>query len=215
MTLTLQTQKREAGKAKNAALRAEGLMPIIAYGPKDEAISLTVVNKEFAKVWKQAGESSVITLEIDGTSKDALIQDVSVDPVTEQYLHADFYLIEKGKKVQVAVPLTFVGEAPAVKTLGGALVKVMHELEIEAMPKDLPHDIEVSLSGLVGFDSRIKVADLKLPAGVVAITDAEEVIALVGAAGEEVAETDTPIDLSAIEVEKKGKKEEDSEAAAE
>lgn len=214
MNFTLQAEKREANKAANKVLVSRGFMPIVAYGPKDEPMHLAVASKDFAKVFKAAGESAVVTLNLEGGSKDALIQDVTVHPVSGEYLHADFYVMEKGKKVEVSVPLVFVGESPAVKA-GGALVKVVHELEIEAMPKDLPHDIEVDISSLVDFDARITVADLKLPAGVMAKAEGEEVVALVGQAGEEVVETETPIDLSAIEVEKKGKKDEEEIPAAE
>ena len=100
------------------------------------------------KSWKQAGESSVIHLTGKDIDHEVLIQDIDLDPVTDNVRHADFYVIEKGKKVTVRVPLEFTGVAPAVKDLGGILVKVIHELEIEAMPKDLPHNLSVDISKL-------------------------------------------------------------------
>lgn len=210
MKLTIQKRTETAD-----AVRATGNIPAVFYGPKAESTPITVNGPEFIKVWRQAGESSVITLTGLGEDHDALIHDISKDPVKDTVTHVDFYVIEKGKKVQVAVPLEFVGEAAAVKTLGGVLIKVMHELEIEAMPKDLPHAIEVDISSLVDFDAQIKVSDIKLPAGVTAEIDGDEVVALVSAPKEETEDAPTTIDMSAIGIsEERGKKEED-EASAE
>ena len=158
-----------------------------------------------------AGESTVVTVKTEGGDKDTLIHAIEYHPVSGEPLHADFYIIEKNKPVQVHVPLEFEGEAPAVKQLGGNLVKVLHEIEIEALPKDLPQEIKVDISSLATLDSQLTVADIKLPAGVTAITDLLEVVASISTAGEEVVE-EAPVDLSSIEVEKKGKQEEGEEA---
>ena len=206
MKLTIQKRTETAD-----AVRATGNIPAVFYGPKAESTPITVNGPEFIKVWRHAGESSVITLTGLGEDHDALIHDISKDPVRDTVTHVDFYVIEKGKKVQVAVPLEFVGEAAAVKTLGGVRLKVIHELEIEAMPKDLPHAIEVDISSLVDFDTQIKVSDIKLPAGVTAEIDGDEVVALVSAPKEESEEeAPTTIDMSAIGIsEERGKKEEE------
>src|SRR5690606_26337192 len=108
----------------------------VFYGPKEEAVAVSFDRARFEKVLREAGESTVVTLTGVGEDKDTLIHDVQLHPVTDQPLHVDFYVLEKGKKVQTHVPLEFTGEAPAVKSLGGTLMKVLHELEIEAMPKD-------------------------------------------------------------------------------
>jgi large subunit ribosomal protein L25 len=110
--------------------------------------------------------------------------------------------------------LEFIGESAAVKG-GGVLVKVMHEISIEAMPKDLPSEIKVDISSLVDYESQIKASDLILPAGVELKIEADEVIALVQEPKEEVIEESAPIDLSSIEVEKKGKAEESAADSAE
>ena len=186
------------------------------YGPKNPALSVTVNEVEFLKAFKSAGESTVIVAKMGTEEHETLVHDMDLDPVTGKIRHVDFYIIEKGKKVTLHVPLEFVGEAAAVKTLGGMLVKVLHEVEIEAMPKDLPHNLEVDISALVDFDAQIKAGDLKLPAGVVLKTDAEEIVAIAAAAKEEVEEVAAPVDLSAIELsEKKGKKEEEGAEGAE
>jgi len=118
---------------------------------------------------EKAGESSVIILS-DGTNEhEALIHEIDIHPVTGVPRHADFYVIEKGKKIQVKVPLEFIGVSPAVKDLGGILVKVLRELEIEAAAKDLPHDLKVDISALKELTSTIHVSDLKIPAGVTVV----------------------------------------------
>lgn len=204
---TLTVEKRTAGSADS--LRKKGKIPAVFYGPKEESTPVTLDGKEFVKVFKSAGESSIITLEGIGEPKEVLIHDVSRNPVTEAFEHIDFYVIEKGKKLQVGVPLLFTGESPAVKNLGGTLVKVMYEVEVEAFPKDLPHEITVDVSSLETFDSQITIKDIPVPAGVTILTDAEEVVAAVAQPKEEEEEPVQAIDMDAIEVEKKGKTEEE------
>ena len=212
---SLVAQKRSETGKRARALSALGRMPAVVYGPKQEATPVSIAIADFRKVLRDAGESSVI--ELSGVASGALqvlIHEVDLDPVTSVPRHADLYAIEKGAKVEVAVPLTFIGESAAVK--GGAnLVKVMHEVEIEAAPADLPHDIEVDISVLKEIGDQIHVSDLKIPKGVEVKADAEEVVALIQAVVEEVEEAPAAIDMDAIEVEKKGKEEGGEEAAAE
>lgn len=209
MTLSLKAQTRTIFNKALESVRKKGDLPAVLYGPKEDNQVLTVDLVSFQKVFNEAGESSVITLETESGKKDVLVKNVDYHPVTGEPIHVDFYAIEKGKAVEVSVPLNFIGEAPAVKNMGGTLVKVIHELDIEAMPKDLPHEIEVDISTLVDFDSKILAQDIKLPSGVICTLDKEEVIALVNP--EEDNQEDEQVDISAIEVEKKGKKEEESE----
>ena len=208
--LKLKAVKRDVAE-KPEEIRETGAIPAVFYGPKESSQAITVKALEFDKVFKEAGESTVVVLDVDGTEHETLIHDVAYHPVRGTVAHVDFYVIEKGKKVQVNVELVFEGVSPAEKTLGGTLVKVMHEVEIEAMPKDLPHEIVVSVESLVDFDSKITAGDIIMPAGVTLLTDPEEVVALVQEAKEESDEPSTPIDISSIEVEKKGKKEETTE----
>lgn len=199
----LNVEKREKAK-KGVVLRKIGKIPAVFYGKKEKSTPIIVSKSEFKKVWKEAGESSVIDLVGKDIEAEALIYDVDLDPVTDEPRHADFYVFEKGKKIEISVPLEFVGIAPAVKDMGGTLVKVMHEIEIEALPKDLPHNITVDISSLLNFDSQILAKDIKLPQGVVLVTKPEEVVVSVYETKEEVEEA-TPVDLSSIEVQKKGK----------
>jgi large subunit ribosomal protein L25 len=208
--LKLKADVREAGKA-----RVKGFIPAVMYGPKNPTASISVSEAEFNKIWKAAGESTVVTLECADGEHDALIHDIARDPVTDAIVHADFYTVDKNTKVQVAVALEFVGVSPAVKDLGGILIKVLHELEIEALPKDLPHGLEVDISSLATFEDHITAADIVLPEGVSLKADASEIVALVNAPKEEKEEEVTAIDMDAIEVtDQKGKKEVEGEEAA-
>lgn len=201
--LTLAIQKRDTGGAE--MLRRAGKLPAVCYGRKEPSTPIFLPLADFKKVLKQAGESTVITLLGLGETKEVLIHEVDFEPVTGEPRHADFYIIEKGRKVTVTVPLVFIGTAPAVKELGGALVKVLHEVEVEAMPKDLPHEIAVDVSSLARFDDRILVQHIKLPAGVAITEKPEEVVALVAEAEAESLEGVATPDFSTIEVEKRGK----------
>ena len=211
--LTLTAEKRDIFGKKAALARKTGKMPVVVYGAKQAPVSYFVQTKDFKKTLADAGESTLVAIKADGSSHETLIHDVAYHPVTGEPVHADFYVVDQTKTIQVAVHLEYVGEAPAEKG-GFILVKVLHELEVEALPKDLPHGIEVDISTLVDLSSHILVKDLKLPAGVTAVLDAEAVVANVAEAKEEPVEEVAPADLSTIEVEEKGKKEEEAEAPA-
>ncbi len=210
MTFKLEVKKRDL-KTNNNHIRGEGNIPAVFYGSKTESTPILLNQAEFKKIFKVAGESSVITLDMSGENIDVLVHDVSVDVVTDEPIHIDFLVIDKDKKVVVKIPLEFVGESNAVKTLGGTLVKVIHEIEVEALPKDLPQNISIDLSSLENLDSHISVGDLKLPAGVELKASADDTVVSISVQKEE--PEDIPdADISSIEVEKKGKKDEDGDS---
>lgn len=208
----LSAKTRDISGKGVSGLREGGEMPAVIYGGKDATKNILVNTIEFKKILKGAGESSIVTLDLDGKKTDTLIHEVQFNPVTDEPVHADFYIVSQDKEIEVDVPLVFEGVPPAVKELGGSLIKVLHELPISALPKNLPHDIVVDVSVLTTMDSQILVSDLKLPAGVTATVEGDEVVASITEAGEEVVEEAAPADLSSIEVEKKGKTEEETPA---
>ncbi len=206
MKTLIATKRSKADKLGD--VRSNGMVPAVVYGASVENTSISVSSIEFVKVFKEAGESSTIVIDIEGKKVDVLIHDVQFDPVKSHPVHVDFLAVDMNKPVHVLVPLEFVGVAPAEKSGLGTLVKVLHEVEIEALPKDLPHNISVDISSLLTLENQIHAKDLVMPAGVTLLTEMDEVIALVAAAKEEKEEV-VAVDLSAIEVEKKGKKEEE------
>ncbi|MEK7080893.1 MAG: 50S ribosomal protein L25, partial [Patescibacteria group bacterium] len=210
----IKAKKREAG-IKLDALRKSGEIPAVFYGAGKDTTSISIGNSEFKKVWREAGESSTVKISIPGGDIDVLIHEVQVDPVTDEPMHVDFLAIDMKKKIRVKVPLVFEGISNAVKSGIGNLVKVLHEVEIEALPTNLPHNLIVDISKLETLKDQVFVSDIKLPAGVVVINSPTDVVASIIEQVEEKEEVVVPADLSAIEVEKKGKKEEEGEPGTE
>jgi large subunit ribosomal protein L25 len=217
--LELQAENREVFGKKLKDFRKKGQLPAVLYGPKEDAQSLFVSLKDFKKIWKEAGESTVIQLNLDKSKKEVLIQDVVQDPVKDEPIHVDFYAVLMDKPIQAAIPLVFEGEPPAVKD-GGILVKVAHEIEVEALPKNLPHELNVDISVLNNFGDKISAKDIVLPNGVKLVSAGDEVVVLIEAPKEEEAPpAEEKIAFEEIEVagakEKEEEKEEGKEIVAE
>lgn len=204
--LTLSAEKR-TNETLNA-LRSADKIPAVFYGAGHETVAITVPMKEFIKIWKEAGETTTVTLDLGSEKVTTLIHDMQHDPVKGNPTHVDFLVIDMKKEIEVAVPIEFTGLAEAEKGGLGTLVKVLHEIEVRALPANLPHSLVVDVTSLATLDDQIHVKDIALPSGVVAITEGDEVVALMAAFVEEKEETPV-VDLSAIEVEKKGKKDEE------
>ncbi len=203
--LSLDVTKRS--KTDNVAhMRNNGMVPGVVYGAKIENTSVVFPRNIFEKLYREAGESSTLDLVIDGKPTQVLIHEVQVDPVKSTITHVDFLAIDANVKAHVTIHLNFTGISGAVKSGLGNLVKVMHEVEIKALPKDIPHEIEVDISTLVDMDSQITAGDLVLPKGVELVTKEDDIVASIAAMKEETEEA-APVDLASIEVEKKGKKE--------
>ncbi len=190
------------------------MLPAVMYGIMSGNESLFIDTGAFKKVWREAGESTIVSIKTPEGAKDVLIHDVSFHPVTGEPMHADFYAIDTSKPIEVAVPLEFTGTSNAVKNLGGILVKVMHDLRIKVLPKELPHALSVDISKMDNIGDHVLAKDVVLPNSASLVTHNEEVLAIISVAKEEEPEA-APVDLSAIELsEKKGKKEEEGEIAA-
>jgi len=193
--LELSAQLRPVTGRQNEQIRKQGLIPAILYGHKVKNLALIVEAQQFSKVYQEAGESTLVKLKISGSQEKeksakagttssqkervVLIYEVAKDPVTDKPIHIDFYQVKMDEPISTEVPLVFVGESPAVKELDGVLVKNIQSLEIEALPANLPHQLEVDISSLKTFDDNIHIKDLKLPAGVKTEAQLDEVIASV------------------------------------
>jgi large subunit ribosomal protein L25 len=206
----IELEAKSRSDEKPADLRKEGLIPAVYYGSKEDSVAIAVNGRDFSHVLREAGESSVVKLKTADGTKDVMIRDVQLDPLAHKPIHIDFYVVEKGQVVEVAIPLEFTGDSPAVKQ-GGTLVKVLHELPVKGEPAAMPHDIVVDITALVDTESQITTGDLKLPTGVELMIEPTEIVAMVSEAREEEPEEIVEVDMSAIEVEKKGKKEEEGE----
>lgn len=177
----LRAKSRDIFGKKVKQLRDQGMMPAVLYGAgKKTSQPLSLLRGDFERVLRDAGESTLIDLEVEGVgTKNVLIHDIDMDPVKEVPRHADFYEVDMTKSIRTKIPITFIGESEAVKS-GGILVKVLHAIEIEALPKDLPKELSVDISQLKVFEDRVLLRDITLPAGVtMIIDDADAVVALV------------------------------------
>lgn len=210
MEMILQASPREARGKKLAGLRKEGVLPGVMYGAKETALPLSLSLKDFEKLFAQAGESTLIVLKGLGADKEVLVQDVAHDPLSGAPIHVDFYAVEAGKTLTVGVPIEFIGEAPALKIASTTLTKVILEVEVECLPRNIPQHLEVDLSSLKEVGDTIHMKDIKLPAGVTLAVDEEDVVVIVSQVEEEVESPIEAPDMSQIGVEKKGKKEEEA-----
>jgi len=204
--------RTEVGR-KNKALKLVGQIPAVVYGPGVKNANIQVNEKEFIKVFREAGESSLVELSIgeEKQKRPVLINDIQRDPVSDSITHVDFYQADLTEEVEVKVPLVFEGVAPAEKDLGGTLNKNILEIEVKALPQNLPHEIKVSVENLKTFEDHILVKDLVLPKGVVVLKNSDEVVVAVlppQKIEEELAKEITG-DVSTIEKVIKEKKEED------
>lgn len=220
MTFSLSVQTREVTGKGVKNLRKQNLIPAVIYGKGVSPKNLVVEYLPFSRLYKEAGESTLIDLKIDeGAPVKVLIQAVQVDPLTGKFTHIDFYQVKMTEKIRAEVLLKFVGESPAVKELGGTLVKSVDKIEIECLPQDLVHEIEVDISALKTFEDRIHVKDLKIPASVKVLADMGVTVATVEAplsAEELKKELETPVEekVEEVSVVEKEKKEEAAEEAA-
>jgi len=204
--------RKETGK-KVKKYRREGLVPAVVYGRKMTARNLWGVLLEMEKVYGRAGENTIIKLDIEGGKEaNVLIHDVQINPLSGIFSHIDFFQIRMDEKIETEIPLEFAGEAPAVKELGGVLVKNMDDVPISCLPADLPSKLEVNIENLKTFDDRFKISDLDVSGKIKILLDPETVIALVAPprSEEELAKLDEKVEEDVTKVE--GVEEETEEA---
>ncbi|MCX6812762.1 MAG: 50S ribosomal protein L25 [Candidatus Berkelbacteria bacterium] len=201
-----------------ATLRRSGVIPAVIYGDDFENQSLSVNENTFGKVFAQAGESSLINLEIGNNDPvKVLVHDRQIDSVSGKIIHIDFYKVNMKEKIRTEIPLLIVGESPVVLDLEGSLVSNKDAVQVECLPADLVHEIKVDISVLKNFDDVIKISDLRVPEGIEILDDPEEVAILVQPprSEEEMAELEEKPeeDVAAVKVE--GEKPAEGEEAAE
>lgn len=171
------------GRGSLGRLRRNGFLPGVVYG-REATEPLSISAREFAKVWKTAGRSSIVTMVAEDNSKTSvLIQDVQRDPVTDQFLHVDFHRVASDEKMTAHIPVHVKGEAYGVKTEGGVLDIPSHQVEVRCLPGDLPHQIDVDVSEMRAGEI-IHVRDLPALAGVEYLNDPDQpVVSVVAARG--------------------------------
>jgi large subunit ribosomal protein L25 len=159
-TYKLKANKRKVTGRKVKALRKKGLVPANVFGKGVKSLAIEIENAEFEKLFKEAGETSIIDLLVGKQKKPVLVHEMQTDPVTDDLLHVDFHQVNLKEKVSAAVPIELINEAPAEKQGLGTTVQYLDEIEVEALPTELPDKFEVDLSTLTEVNSSILVKDL-------------------------------------------------------
>ncbi|MBX4211347.1 MAG: 50S ribosomal protein L25 [Candidatus Yanofskybacteria bacterium] len=177
--IELNAQKREILGARVRHLRKSGFVPAVLYGKGQEAISLQIPVKDFSKTLTAAGESTLVYVNVDGQAFPTIIHDVVRDVMTDDIVHADFYKVRLDEAIKTMVPVVFEGESAAVKEKLGIFVRNVNELEVEALPQDLPHEITINISSLKNFGDQILAKDINLGPKVKLTAEPEEILATV------------------------------------
>lgn len=176
------TSREKVSGTKLDQARKNGSIPAVMYGHGTESQMFWVNALAFGKVFAQAGESSIISLSPEkGKSFSVIVQDLAHDAMTNRVSHIDFFHVRMDEALEAHIPLEFVGESPAVREMGGILVKTLEEIEVSCFPRDLPHSIAIDLALLTDFSAHIQVRDLVVSSGVKVLTDELTTVALVEA----------------------------------
>lgn len=214
-TVTLHAEPRTLLGRRSSRLRRDGKIPAVVYGRETTSRPLTLSAAEFTRVYRDAGESTLLDLAVEGAPPvKALIQEVARDPLTGATIHIDFHEVSLTEKIHTRIPLQFIGIAPAVKDVGGVVVKQFDHVEVEALASALVHEIAVDLSSLTGLESVIRVRDLVVPEGIELQHESDEIIVSVTEVTEEEVAPVAAASPDAVEVVgAKGKDEATAEAA--
>lgn len=188
--IELKATTRDTLGKKVRFLRREGVTPVNVYGHNVKSTALQIETALLKRTIATAGTSSLITLKIDGekSPRMVLIRGYQRHPLRGDLLHTDFYQVKMAEKIKVEIPLSLVGASPAVTDLDGIMLQDLSSVEVECLPADIPHEIEVDLSGLEKIDQALHVTDLTVGKGVVILTDPEKVVVIITSRRVEAAE---------------------------
>ena len=217
--IELRAEKRTIIGKRVKGLRREGIIPALLYGPKTEPVSIQCDERELQHVLARAGGTNLISLRIGdaGKPKMILVSEVQRDSITNELYHVDFYQVVMTETVTAEVNIVLTGQPPAVQQKEFMLLQGTDSVEIECLPGDLIHSIEVDLSTLVEIDDAIYVKDLQVPENITILTDGNELVAKVQRlrVAEEEEEVEVEVAPEEVEVIAKGKEVEEAEEEAE
>jgi large subunit ribosomal protein L25 len=194
---TLAAESREVLGKKVAGMRRGGRLPAVVFGHGTESLPVSVDTHDFELLRRRIAGSTLVDLSVDGgKAAPILIHGVQISPITRRPLHVELFLVRMTEEITMDIPIVTVGVAPAVEGLGGTLLQALESVKVRALPADLPERFEISVDGLVEFESMIHVRDLAVPADVTLLTDGDEMIARVMPPRVEVVEV---AEVSAVE----------------
>ena len=172
--------RSEVGRTAVKKIKSQGNVPAVIYAHNEAPVALQVVERDIDTLLAHAvGEHLLVDLQIaGGANRLALIQEVQHHPVTQRVLHVDFHGVSANEKIESSIPVEPVGEAVGVKSYGGILEQLVRSLTVRCLPQDLPEVISVDVSAL-GIGDSLHIKDIKLPAGVTAVDDADVTVILI------------------------------------
>lgn len=174
----LLVEKRKLNGSKVKLLRKQAILPANIYGRKVKSLAVQVDLKAFLPILKETGETGLVELKVKGEDKirPVLIHNVQYHAVNDKPLHADFYQVDLKEKVTTKIPVELVSESPAVKNKIGILIQPLNEIEVEALPTDLPEKIEVNISSLEKINDAVLLKEVKLDTGVKVLSDVNQIL---------------------------------------
>ncbi|MBU1126449.1 MAG: 50S ribosomal protein L25 [Patescibacteria group bacterium] len=217
MALSITAESRSIRGRATDQLRANGKVPGIVYGFEIEPVNIELDRNELERLYENAGESSLVDLKVGNEIYSVLIQDLQRDPLTDFLTHVDFRKLNMNEKVETTIPITLIGEAPAVKELGGTLIQSLDEVDVEALPAVLVREFTISVESLKTFEDSIRVSDLTIPEGMDISNDPDQSIASVipPRSQEEIDALDSEVDTDVSKVEVATEKDEEVEGEKE
>jgi large subunit ribosomal protein L25 len=199
-TISLSANNREITGKQVKQLRTDGIVPAVVYGHGTDSRSIGVDQKIFDKVLAQAGESTLVDLEVESDKPvKVLIQEVQRHPLSGNVVHVDFRQVKMSEKLEADIELKIIGEAPAVKVLGGIMITNLNRVTVSCLPTDLVPEIEVDVSGIENYGDNVKVGDLTPPNGIEFVTTLHEIIVVVNEPVAEEEEEIVPVEGEAGE----------------
>ncbi|MDE2843793.1 MAG: 50S ribosomal protein L25 [Chloroflexota bacterium] len=182
-SIRLELEPRTVLGKKVKQLRREGTIPVHMYGPGIEPRSLQCENRQLLRVLAQAGNTNPINLSVSGESGERLVfaREIQWSPIRSEILHVDFLAVSATEKVTAQVPINLVGESPAARETGGSVAQALYNLDVEALPLEIPNEVVIDLSILVDTNSVVRAGDLELDSNVTMLTDPEAMVVRVDA----------------------------------
>jgi len=179
--IELKVTKRDILGKKVRFLRRQGVTPVHLFGHGIESLALQCDTAKLRQVLAKAGEAKLINVKIGSAkgSRSVLVREIQVDPPRRELLHVDFYQVRMAEAIKVEVPITLVGEAPALKVRENTLVQELDTLTVECLPAKIPTTIELNISSLTESGQVLRVKDIELEKGVTVINDPEVVVAMI------------------------------------
>lgn len=193
----LKAEVRDIVGRKVKQLRALGRIPATVYGKNVKSVSVAVQADAFEKVYQEAGETGLVELSVGSNTRPVLVHTLQRDPVSNHLLHIEFHQVDLKEKVHAKVPLELVGDAPAVVGKVGVLLTLIDEVEVEALPTDLPEKLIVDVTKLAEVNQEVKVGELTVPSGVTILTDKDQFVVRVGALISKEAEAEAAAEAAA------------------